>query len=64
VFEASIEPGWVVETLGPLGDLLAGLVEQICEQLVRRGLSADRFEWSCRLADRTVHEGSSIPAFP
>ena len=64
VFEASIEPGWAVETLGPLGDLLAGLVERICEQLVRRGLSADRFEWACRLADRTVHEGSSTPAVP
>ena len=64
VFEASIEPSWVVETLGPLGDLLAGLVERICDQLVRRGLSADRFEWTCRLADRTVHEGSSTPAVP
>jgi len=64
VFEASIEPGWEVETLGPLGDLLAALVERICEQLVRRGLSADRLEWACRLADRTVHEGSSTPAVP
>ena len=64
VFEASIEPGWAVESLAPLGDLLAGLVERICEQLVRRGLSADRFEWACRLADRTVHEGSSTPAVP
>jgi len=64
VFEASIEPGWAVEALGPLGDLLAGLVERMCEQLVRRGLSADRFEWTCRLADRTVHEGSSAPAVP
>jgi len=64
VFEASIEPGWEVETLGPLGDLLAGLVERICEQLVRRGLSADRLEWACRLVDRTVHEGSSTPAVP
>src|SRR5262245_48274228 len=28
VFEASIEPGWAVETLGPLGDLLAGLIDR------------------------------------
>ena len=34
VFEESIEPGWAVETLGPLGDLLAGLVERICDRLV------------------------------
>ncbi len=64
IFEESVEPGWAVETLGPLGDLLAGLVERICEKLVRRGLSADQFEWACRLADRTVHEGSSTPAVP
>ena len=64
VLEASIEPGWTVETLGPLGDLLAGLVERICDQLVRRGLSADHFDWVCRLADRTVHEGSSTPSVP
>ena len=63
-FEESVEPGWTVETLGPLGDLLAELVERISEKLVRRGLSADRFDWTCRLADRTVHEGSSTPAVP
>jgi protein ImuB len=64
IFEESVEPGWTVEALGPLGDLLAGLVERICEKLVRRGLSADQFDWACRLADRTVHEGSSTPAVP
>ncbi len=64
IFEESVEPGWAVETLGRLGDLLAGLVEQICEKLERRGLSADQFEWACRLADRTVHEGSVAPAVP
>ena len=64
VFEESVEPGWAVETLGPLGDLVAGLVERICEKLERRGLSADQFEWACRLADRTVHEGSVAPAVP
>src|SRR5262245_58233322 len=63
-FEESLEPGWTVETLGALGDMLARLVERICERLVRRGLSADRFDWACRLADRTVHEGSSTPAVP
>jgi len=64
VFEESVEPGWAVETLGRLGDLVAGLVERICEKLERRGLSADQFEWACRLADRTVHEGSVAPAVP
>jgi protein ImuB len=63
-FEESVEPGWTVEALGQLGDLLAGLIERICERLVRRGLSADQFDWACRLADRTVHEGSSTPAIP
>jgi protein ImuB len=64
VFEESIEPGWAMETLGPLVDLLAGLVERVCEALERRGLSADRFQWACRLADHTVHEGSFAPAVP
>jgi protein ImuB len=63
-FEESVEPGWTVEALGPLGDLLAGLVERICEKLVKRGLSADQFDWACRLADRTVHAGRSTPAVP
>ncbi|HXJ78863.1 MAG TPA: hypothetical protein VMS64_09300 [Candidatus Methylomirabilis sp.] len=63
-FEESVEPGWTVETRGSLGDLMAGLVERICEKLVRRGLSADQFDWTCRLTDRTVHEGSSTPAVP
>ena len=63
-FEESLEPGWAVETLGALGDMLAELVERICERLVRRGLSADRFDWACRLSDRTVHEGNSSPAVP
>ena len=64
IFEESIEPGWAVETLGPLGDLLTGLAERMCGQLVRRGLSADHFDWACRLVDGTVHEGSSTPAVP
>jgi protein ImuB len=63
-FEESVEPGWTLETIGPLGDLLAGLAERISEKLVRRGVSADRFDWVCYLADRTVHEGSSAPAVP
>jgi protein ImuB len=32
--------------------------------LSRHGCSADAFEWSCRLADRTMHEGSCAPAAP
>ncbi len=64
VFEESIEPGWAMETLEPLVDLLAGLVELICGKLERQGLSADRLQWTCRLADHTLHEGSFSPAVP
>ncbi len=63
-FEESVEPGWTVETLELLGDLLAGLAGRICEKLVKRGVSADQFEWTCRLADHTAHEGSVSPAVP
>jgi protein ImuB len=63
-FEESAEPGWTLETLGPLSDLMTGLAERICQKLVRRGLSADQFDWACRLDDGTVHEGSSAPAVP
>ena len=53
-----------VETLGPLIELLATLAGRICDQLARRGRSADQFEWVCHLADRRRHEGSCVPAFP
>jgi protein ImuB len=62
VFEETIEPGWAVETLEPLGELMASLVERICDRLARRGLVADQFQWTCRLTDRTVHNGSFTPA--
>jgi len=62
VFEESIEPGWAVETLEPLGDLMASLVERVCDRLARRSLVADHFQWTCRLTDRTVHDGSFTPA--
>jgi len=64
VFEESADCSWGVETLEPLGDLLAGLAEMLCARLRRHELSADAFEWSCRLADRTVHEGACAPAAP
>jgi protein ImuB len=64
VFEESADCPWGVETLEPLGDLLAGLAEMLCARLRRHELSADAFEWSCRLADRTVHEGACAPAAP
>jgi protein ImuB len=62
MFEESIEPEWAVETLEPLGDLLANLVERICDRLARRGLVADQFQWTCRLTDHTAHDGSFTPA--
>ena len=64
VFEESAECSWGVETLEPLADLAAGLAEILCARLSRHGCSADAFEWSCRLADRTMHEGGCAPAAP
>jgi protein ImuB len=64
VFEESADCSWGVETLEPLGDLLAGLAEMLCARLRRHEFSADAFEWSCRLANRTVHEGACAPAAP
>jgi protein ImuB len=64
VFEESADCPWGVEALEPLGDLFAGLAEMLCARLRRHELSADAFEWTCRLADRTVHEGDCAPAAP
>jgi protein ImuB len=64
VFEESAECSWGVETLEPLGDLAAGLAEILCARLSRHSYAADAFEWSCRLADRTAHEGVCAPAAP
>ena len=64
VFEESADCPWGVEALEPLGDLVAGLAEMLCARLRRYELSADAFEWTCRLADRTVHEGDCAPAAP
>jgi protein ImuB len=64
IFEASAALDGAVETLEPLIALMATLAERIADQLIRSGLSADQFEWSCHLADGTRHEGSLAPAFP
>jgi protein ImuB len=64
VFEESAECPWGIEALEPLGDLVAGLAEMLCARLRRHELSAGAFEWSCRLADRAVHEGACAPAAP
>jgi len=64
VFEESAECAWGIEALEPLGDLMAGLAEVLCARLRRDELTADSFEWVCRLADRTVHEGVCAPAAP
>jgi protein ImuB len=63
-FEESADCPWGVETLDPLVDLAASLAEILCERLSRHGFCADVFEWSCRLADRTLHEGRCAPAAP
>jgi protein ImuB len=64
VFEQSIAAGWAMESLEHVGEFLTKLAEEICERLVRRGLSADQFRWTCHLTDHTVHEGSCSPAVP
>jgi nucleotidyltransferase/DNA polymerase involved in DNA repair len=64
VFEESAQCSWGVETLGPLVDLAADLAGILCARLSRHGFSADAFEWSCRLADRTAHEGACAPPAP
>jgi len=64
VFEESAECAWGIEALEPLGDLMAGLAEALCARLRRDELTADAFAWTCRLADRTVHEGFCAPAAP
>jgi protein ImuB len=64
LFEESVECDWGIETLEPIARLLTELAERLCQQLARRGLGADRFEWRCRLADRSVHEGEWVPAVP
>src|SRR2546425_864419 len=64
VFEESAECAWGVEALEPLGDLMAGLAEALCARLRRDELTADAFAWTCRLADRTEHEGFCAPAAP
>jgi protein ImuB len=63
-FEESVDLRWAMKTLDPLVALLTRLAERLCEQLVRRGLSADRLEWLCHLTDRTAHEGECSPACP
>ncbi len=63
-FEESVECEWGLDTLEPLAALVVDLAERICVRLVRRGLAADGFEWSCRLAGRGAHEGSLALAAP
>ncbi len=63
-FEESAECEWGLDTLEPVTMLLADLAKKICARLVRRGLSADGFEWICRLAGRSLHEGSLALAAP
>jgi protein ImuB len=63
-FEESAACEWGLDTLEPLAALVADLAERICARLIRRGLSADGFEWICRLAGRGAHEGSLALAAP
>jgi len=64
VFEESAQCPWGVATLDPLVDLAADLAGILCARMIRHGFSADAFEWSCRLADRTAHAGACAPPAP
>ena len=63
-FEESVECDWGLETLGPVVERLGAMAARLCARLGARGLAADGFEWSCRLADGRVHEGALTPAVP
>lgn len=64
VIEESVDLEWDVEGFEQLAETAKRLVERICARLARERLSVDRLEWSCRLADRSVHEGECTPAVP
>jgi protein ImuB len=53
-----------VETLSPVYALLDVLAERVGEALTRLHRAADRFEWTCLLADGAEHAGQVVPAFP
>jgi len=40
------------------------MAARLCARLGARGLAADGFEWTCRLADGGAHEGALTPAVP
>ncbi|MDP2628087.1 MAG: DNA polymerase Y family protein [Candidatus Rokubacteria bacterium] len=64
MFEERVEGEWAMDTLDPLIALLADLAGRVCARLERERLSADAFEWSCRLDDGTSHDGRFVPAVP
>lgn len=64
MFEERVEGEWAMDTLEPLIALLADLAGRVCASLERERLSADAFEWSCRLDDGTSHGGRFVPAVP
>lgn len=63
-FEESVECEWGLETLEPVVERLGAMAARLCARLGARGLAADGFEWTCRLADGRVHEGALTPAVP
>ena len=63
-FEESVECEWGLETLEPVVERLGAMAARLCARLGARGLAADGFEWTCRLADGRAHEGALTPAVP
>jgi len=63
-FEESVECEWGLETLEPVVERLGAMAARLCARLGARGLAADGFEWTCRLADGGAHEGALTPAVP
>ena len=63
-FEESVECEWGLETLEPVVERLGAMAARLCARLGARGLAADGFEWTCRLADGGAHKGALTPAVP
>ena len=68
-FEEARELDWALDNLEPLFGLFAECAARLAARLEAQALSADRFEWSCRLTARfgespRIVEGAFVPPVP